>query len=74
MSEIKCRVCGATPDVSRDILPSTNNEYVHRFKDQCISFLGGRIHTLEWTLRKILVSARDSYDYPLKEMIEEVLK
>ena len=59
MSEIKCSVCGATPMESEDIYSDMYGEYRHRHLNQCICFLGARIHTLEWAVRK--------YDIALKE-------
>jgi hypothetical protein len=38
---------------SEDIYGDMYGEYRHRHLNQCICFLGARIHTLEWALRKI---------------------
>jgi len=59
MSEIKCSVCGATPMESEDIYSDMYGEYRHRHLNQCICFLGARIHALEWALRLVL----DQADY-----------
>jgi len=45
-----------------------------RYDNDAITRLAIHNAELESLLRKIFISANDSYNYPLKEMIKEVLK
>ena len=70
--EAKCSVCGATPMESEDIYEDIYGENRHRHLNECIVFLGGRIHTLECAMRKI-VNCQDRWtesDVIVREMVD----
>ena len=53
MSEIKCRVCGATPEQSESIYSEQDGGSQHRHLYQCVDFLQDSVISLRAELERV---------------------